>query len=129
MNQQRGKYLIPCYKDIDAYNMPDEFLSLQSQNIDKLGFLQDLIRGIDKIFGRDKKQTRATLNETVSTSKYHNLLNHLRLELLSDDTHRLYKLLHRLIEPRYDDWGTAHLSKQPVLESMRLYCQQELLFL
>ena len=34
MKEQRGKYLIPCYKDMEAYDMPDEFLSLQAQNID-----------------------------------------------------------------------------------------------
>ena len=70
MKEQRGKYLIPCYKDIDAYNMPEEFLALQSQNIDKLGFLQDLIRGIDKIFGRDKLEEKIVIvNNFINTNK------------------------------------------------------------
>ena len=46
------KYIIPCYKDMDAYELPNELISFQSQNMDKLGFIQDLIRGIDKIFDR-----------------------------------------------------------------------------
>lgn len=57
MSDSKDKYLIPCYKDIDAYDMPEEFLPLQSQDMNKIGYLQDLTRGIDKLFGRDKKQT------------------------------------------------------------------------
>ena len=45
------KTLIPCYKDIDAYDMPKEFLKLQSQDMGKVGAIQDLLRGIEKIIG------------------------------------------------------------------------------
>lgn len=43
------KVLIPAYKDMDAYDLPEEFSHLQSQDMSKIGFLQDLIRGIQKI--------------------------------------------------------------------------------
>lgn len=56
MSDDKNKYLIPCYKDIDAYDMPEEFTPLQSQDMGKIGYLQDLSRGIDKIFGRDEKK-------------------------------------------------------------------------
>lgn len=46
-----GKTLIPCYKDIDAYDMPKEFAKLQAQDMGKIGATQDLIRGIGKIIG------------------------------------------------------------------------------
>ena len=42
--------LIPCYKNIDAYDMPKEFSKLQGQDMGKVGAIQDLLRGIDKIF-------------------------------------------------------------------------------
>ncbi len=45
----KKKTLIPCYKDIDAYDMPKEFARLQSQDMGKVGALQDLLRGIGKI--------------------------------------------------------------------------------
>jgi len=54
-------YLIPCYKDMNAYEMPEEFLSFQAQDLGKLGFMQDLTRGIDKIMGKD---TQAVQQET-----------------------------------------------------------------
>lgn len=46
------KTLIPCYKDIDAYDMPAEFKRLQAQDMGKVGAVQDLIRGIEKIIGK-----------------------------------------------------------------------------
>lgn len=56
MAKDKGKYLIPCYKDIDAYDIPKEFAKLQAQDMGKVGALQDLLRGIDKIFGKDEAQ-------------------------------------------------------------------------
>ncbi|MCH5147729.1 MAG: TIR domain-containing protein [Clostridiales bacterium] len=49
MATDRTKTLIPCYKGIDAYDMPKEFLRLQSQDMGKVGAMQDLLRGIEKI--------------------------------------------------------------------------------
>ncbi len=46
------KYLIPCFKDIDAYDMPGEFKRLQAQDMGKIGAIQDLIRGIEKLIGK-----------------------------------------------------------------------------
>lgn len=45
------KTLIPCYKNIDAYDMPKEFAKLQAQDLGKIGAMQDLLRGIGKIVG------------------------------------------------------------------------------
>lgn len=46
------KSLIPCYKNIDAYDMPKEFAKLQAQDLGKVGATQDLLRGIDKLIGK-----------------------------------------------------------------------------
>jgi len=43
------KMLVPAYRDMDPYNLPEEFSHLQAQDMSKLGFMQDLIRGIGKI--------------------------------------------------------------------------------
>ena len=47
------KMLIPAYKDMDPYDLPEEFSHLQAQDMSKLGFMQDLIRGIKKIIGAE----------------------------------------------------------------------------
>lgn len=45
----KTKHLIPCYKDMDAYDMPKEFVRLQAQDMGKLGWEQDLVRGVQKL--------------------------------------------------------------------------------
>lgn len=43
------KTLIPAYRDMDPYDLPEEFSHLQAQDMSRLGFMQDLIRGVKKI--------------------------------------------------------------------------------
>ena len=57
------KVLIPAYRDMDPYDLPEEFSHLQAQDMSKLGFMQDLIRGIKKIVSADTP--KATVKETV----------------------------------------------------------------
>ena len=52
----KRKILIPAYRDMDPYDLPEEFSHLQAQDMSKLGFMQDLIRGIKKLVGVEKKQ-------------------------------------------------------------------------
>ena len=47
------KTVIPAFRDMDPYDLPDEFSHLQAQDMSKLGFLQDLVRGIKKILDAD----------------------------------------------------------------------------
>ena len=55
-SEREKKILIPCYKDMDPYDMPNEFQVLQCQDISKIGFEKDLLRGIQKILDRSKKK-------------------------------------------------------------------------
>ena len=65
------KVLIPAYRDMDPYDLPEEFSHLQAQDMSKLGFMQDLIRGIKKITAATDTPT-ATIKETiVSDSTVH----------------------------------------------------------
>ena len=61
------KILIPAYKDMDPYDLPEEFSHLQAQDMSKLGFMQDLIRGIKKLTGNDAPKARTVVKETVVT--------------------------------------------------------------
>ncbi|MBR3179424.1 MAG: TIR domain-containing protein [Clostridia bacterium] len=58
------KTLIPAYRDMDPYDLPEEFSHLQAQDMSKLGFMQDLIRGIKKIV-RTEEPKQTTIRETV----------------------------------------------------------------
>ena len=64
IKQGQKKMLIPAYKDMDPYDLPEEFSHLQAQDMSKLGFMQDLIRGIKKIAEVDTPKT-TVVKETV----------------------------------------------------------------
>jgi len=54
MRNDRNKLLIPCYRDMDAYDLPEEFAHLQAQDMSKIGFITDIVRGIEKVIGKNK---------------------------------------------------------------------------
>jgi len=57
MTKDKNKHLIPCYKGIDAYDMPREFAKLQAQDLGKIGAMQDLLWGVEKILPKQKSAT------------------------------------------------------------------------
>ena len=63
MKTDPQKVLIPCYRDMDAYDLPEELSMLQSQDMSKIGFIQDLIRGVKKIveFERPLEKSSASV--------------------------------------------------------------------
>ena len=67
MRTDRSRLLIPCYRDMDPYDMPEELSMLQSQDMGKIGFIQDLIRGVKKVVDAAKPQEAVTetVKETV----------------------------------------------------------------
>lgn len=47
------KNIIPCYRDMSPYDLPQELQALQSQDVSKVGYMQDLLRGIEKLIGSE----------------------------------------------------------------------------
>ena len=68
IKQGQKKMLIPAYRDMDPYNLPEEFSHLQAQDMSKLGFMQDLIRGIKKIVKADEPKTTVVTAVAGNTS-------------------------------------------------------------
>ena len=60
------KTLIPCYKDIDVYDMPKEFRHLQAQDMGKVGAIQDLIRGVSKIIPKQSDRINDSILSKVT---------------------------------------------------------------
>ena len=54
MRKDKGKLLIPCYRDMDPYDLPEQLSVLMSYDMGKIGFIQDLIRGIGKVLSADR---------------------------------------------------------------------------
>jgi tetratricopeptide (TPR) repeat protein len=61
----RNRLLIPCYSDMDAYDLPEELSMLQSQDMAKIGFIQDLIRGIKKVISASTEKPASLLQSNA----------------------------------------------------------------
>ena len=57
------KLIIPCYREMKPEDLPEELTGLQSQDMEKIGFMQDLVRGIKKVL-EDGKPTAAAVVPT-----------------------------------------------------------------
>ncbi len=67
IKKDRSKLLIPCYRDMDAYELPEEFAHLQAQDMAKIGFINDIVRGIQKVIQKNEPKP-IVINETIATS-------------------------------------------------------------
>ncbi len=65
MRKDKSKLLIPCYRDMDPYDMPEQLTVLMSYDMGKIGFIQDLIRGVNKVLDADKPKEKEAVHETV----------------------------------------------------------------
>ena len=65
MKADRSKLLIPCYKEMDAYDLPEEFAHLQAQDMAKIGFINDIVRGIKKVTKKEEPKP-VVVKETVT---------------------------------------------------------------
>ena len=75
LKNDRRKLLIPCYKDMDAYELPEEFAHLQAQDMGKIGFITDIIRGIKKVLEsfKEKPAVNNITNVTNVTNRTTNV--------------------------------------------------------
>ena len=62
------KTLVPAYRDMDPYDLPEEFAHLQAQDMGKLGFMQDLIRGIKKILHKDEPKPQINVQQSTASA-------------------------------------------------------------
>lgn len=85
MNKGEKKYLIPVYLNMDPYDLPTEFSYLQAQDMGKLGFVPDLIRGIRKLIGDAKDTQKEAKKDEMVSSKTSNLEKRVTLFLEDSD--------------------------------------------
>ena len=83
MKTDKSKLLIPCYRDMDAYELPEEFAHLQAQDMSKIGFMTDVVRGIKKVLSSEKPviqkvETKVVEKKTVDASQF---VEHLKTAL------------------------------------------------
>ena len=66
MKHDHKRLLIPCYRDMDPYDLPEELSMLQSQDMSKIGFMQDLLRGVQKVMQQPTSAPQGVRVETAT---------------------------------------------------------------
>ncbi len=78
----RSKMIIPCYRNMDAYELPEEFAHLQAQDMGKIGFITDVIRGLKKVFERDvQAQPKIVKKKVKKPSKIKPIIKKLKQKI------------------------------------------------
>ena len=88
MQDDRNRTLIPAYKDMNPYDLPDALSMFQAQDMSKLGFMQDLIRGIKKIVNKESERDvvqQTIIHNTVQSTNISPLLKRAALFLEDKD--------------------------------------------
>lgn len=102
MKADKRKVLIPCFKGLDAYDMPKEFKGLQAQDMAKLGWMQDLVRGVEKLCGKgDAASTvvqKTVVQEVQESGKADNLMKRVYLYLEDRDFAKASEYIDKVLD-------------------------------
>jgi tetratricopeptide (TPR) repeat protein len=100
INKGEKKTLIPVYRDIEAYDLPEEFSHLQALDMSKLGFMQDLIRGVKKMLesGAKPEQKSETTPASESGATTQSLLKRAFICLEDGEWAKADELLERALD-------------------------------
>ena len=97
MKADKRKVLIPCFKGLDAYDMPKEFRGLQAQDMAKLGWMQDLVRGVEKLCGKGDAAT-TVVQEVQESGKADNLMKRVYLYLEDRDFAKASEYIDKVLD-------------------------------
>lgn len=106
MKADKRKVLIPCFKGLDAYDMPKEFRGLQAQDMAKLGWMQDLVRGVEKLCGKGGTASSApntvvqktVVQEVQESGKADNLMKRVYLYLEDRDFAKASEYIDKVLD-------------------------------
>jgi len=62
MAEDKTKHLIPCFKNMDAYDIPEEFSNMQALDMSDMMFFNSLETSIKRILVANKTSTKKTYN-------------------------------------------------------------------
>ena len=126
MQKDRSKLLIPCYREMDPYELPEEFAHLQAQDMAKLGFINDLVRGVKKVMGKDAAAQTAVRAESSAANGAVNiapLLKRIHLFLEDGDWERADEFCEQVLN-QDPECAEAYLCK--LMAELRVHNQEEL---
>ena len=113
MKKDRSRLLIPCYKDMDAYDIPDELSNLQSQDMSKVGFMQDILRGVKKVLDANKsaeKPSSAATDGFTAAPGIESLMKRGYLFLEDSEFKQAAKYFDKILD-RNPEYASAYVGK------------------
>lgn len=119
MRKNRDRVILPCYKDMDPYDMPEALSVLQSYDMSKIGFIQDLLRGIGKIIDRSGgEDAQSHVKEGMPASTVEPLLKRIRIFFEDGDFAKADNLCETVLNSDPEN-ATAYLYKVMASEGVR----------
>lgn len=101
-----SKNFIPCYRDRDPYDLPKELRNLQGLDRSKLGFIQDLTRGVEKILGKknENKEDKIVKSDTKSYGNIDAKLERCKLLIEAGQCSQAEERLNELVNEAPTNW-------------------------
>ena len=130
IEQGQDKAIIACFRDMQPKYLPKEFAALQSLDLNKIGAMQDLMRGIEKIIPLKKEPVKETVAtpQSATTVTVQSLLKRMFIYLEDGDWTNASKYSERILDIDPEN-ASAYLGKlmielQVRTEDQLKYCTQ-----
>ena len=120
-DRQTKRTLIPCFRDMDAYDLPEEFSHLQALDMANIAFLPDLSRNIKKLI--DTETVAGTVSES-DAQPIAPLLRRAFMFLEDDEFERADDLLEMVLDQDPEN-AKAYLGK--LMVKLHVHTEEELM--
>lgn len=116
MSKDANKTIIPAYRGMSPYELPAELSTLQSLDMSKIGFMQDLMDGIERCMRDDvrEKANKEELAQTYEAAQIERLLKNGATYLKLDNyslAEEVYTRVTREYPEDYRGWWGLIVSK------------------
>ncbi|MCR5296148.1 MAG: TIR domain-containing protein [Clostridiales bacterium] len=119
MKSDKSKTLIPCFKGIDAYDMPREFKNLQALDMGKIGWKQDLVHGIRKLTAKEEKPKQEIVQTVIGAgTNVDNLMKRVRLFLEDGDFSSAQDYVEKVLDENAE-YAPAYVAKVCIAMKVR----------
>ncbi len=125
MQDGEDKHLIPAYRGMSAYELPDEFVSIQALDMGRIGFMMDLCDGIKKLLRKDEQEGESGPAPISKDSLYSRAMVFLGNREFYKAVDYFDKVLD--IDPQYARayWGSLLASYQCVTNNELINCTND----
>ncbi len=125
MKDSDDKHLIPVYRDMSAYQLPEEFVAIQALDMARIGFMIDLCDGIKKLLHKEGKNEDIGVGPISKESLYSRAMVFLGNREFYKAVDYFDKVLD--IDPQYARayWGALLASHQCVSAAELIECTSD----